>query len=410
MNKKNVLDIDAIRNDFPVLKRQVHGKQLTYLDSAATTLKPQCVLDAISLHDTIRTANIHRGVHLMAEEATAQYEASREKVRKFIGARLTSEIVFTSGTTHGINIIAQSWGRRFIQSGDEILITHMEHHSNIVPWQMLCNEKGAVLKVAPMNREGELVWEEFEKLLSSKTKLVSVVHTSNALGTVNPIEKIVAAAHERGIPVLIDAAQAMAHTAINVAALDCDFMVFSGHKLFGPTGTGVLYGRHDRLESVPPFFGGGDMIRSVTFEKTTYAPLPMRLEAGTPNITGVVGLGAAIDYIMGHGLEKIAQYESELLRYANQALSKVAGLNFVGTAKNKASVISFTMKDIHPHDLGSLLDNEGVAVRTGHHCAQPVMDYYRIPATARASLAIYNTHQDIDALVFALERAKEIFS
>lgn len=399
-----------IIEDFPILGSEVHGKRLAYLDNAATTLKPQSVVDRLAQHYLMETSNIHRGVHHLSEMATRDFEASREKVREFINAKETAEIIFTSGTTESINLITQSFGRSQFKAGDEILITGMEHHSNIVPWQMLCEETGAVLKVVPLNDKGEIIYEEFEKLLTEKTKFLSVVYISNALGTINPVREMIAAAKKFDVPVLIDAAQTVAHTAIDVQELDCDFMAFSGHKMFGPTGVGVLYGKKDRLEALPPWKGGGDMILSVTFEKTIYNKLPARLEAGTPNIAGVIGLGAAIDYINGIGWDFIEQTEENLLQYGTEVLSNIDGLRIIGTADKKAGVISFWMDDVHPHDIGTLLDHEGVAIRTGHHCAQPVMKHFGIPATARASFSIYNTKEDFDQLAAAIVKIKEMFS
>jgi cysteine desulfurase / selenocysteine lyase len=397
------------RSQFPVLKRIVNAKPLVYLDSAATTLKPQCVLDAIADHDSQHTANVHRGVHTLSEEATAAYEGARCKVQSLLNARHVEEIIFTSGTTQSINLVAQSWGRKNLTEGDEILITHMEHHSNIVPWQMLCEERGCVLKVAPISQTGELIWSEFEKLVSSRTKLISFVLFSNALGTVNPLDRIMALAQSRNIPVLVDAAQAVAHVPLDVQAIGCDFLVFSGHKLYAPTGVGVLYGKCELLNAMPPVVGGGDMIRSVTFEKTTYAPLPYKFEAGTPNISGVVGLGAGIDFIKSIGFDVIAAHEVSLLKYGTDRLSALKGVRIIGTAAHKSGVLSFVVEGIHPHDLGTLLDGQGVAIRTGHHCAQPVMDFFKVPATARASLAIYNTEADIDALILSIQKAQELF-
>ena len=399
-----------IIEDFPILGREVHGKRLAYLDNAATTLKPQSVVDRLAQHYLMETSNIHRGVHHLSEMATRDFEASREKVREFINAKETAEIIFTSGTTESINLITQSFGRSQFKAGDEILITGMEHHSNIVPWQMLCEETGAVLKVVPLNDKGEIIYEEFEKLLTEKTKFLSVVYISNALGTINPVREMISAAKKFDVPVLIDSAQTVAHTAIDVQELDCDFMAFSGHKMFGPTGVGVLYGKKDRLEALPPWKGGGDMILSVTFEKTIYNKLPARLEAGTPNIAGVIGLGAAIDYINGIGWDFIEQTEESLLQYGTEVLSNIDGLRIIGTAEKKAGVISFWMDDVHPHDIGTLLDHEGVAIRTGHHCAQPVMKHFGIPATARASFSIYNTKEDFDQLAAAIVKIKEMFS
>jgi cysteine desulfurase/selenocysteine lyase len=402
-------DLEKIRRDFPILQTKVHGKNLIYLDNAATTLKPKPVVDAISQYYLYGAANVHRGLHFLSEQATRQYEDTREKVRAFIGAGETAEVIFTSGTTASINLVAQSFGDAFVKAGDEILISHMEHHSNIVPWQMLCERKGAHLKVAPINDEGEISLPELAKLISDKTRLVAVVGISNSLGTINPIAEIAALAKQRDIPVLVDGAQLLAHRKIDVQALGIDFLAFSAHKLYGPTGVGVLYGRRALLEKMAPIAGGGDMIRSVTFEKTLYAPLPYKFEAGTPNIGGVIGLGAALDYLNAVGIDRIAAHEEELLQYGRQQLQKVPGLTLIGTAKNKASILAFTLDDVHPHDMGSLLDQEGVAIRAGHHCTQPVMARYKVPATARASLAFYNTKDDIDRLVAALLKVKELF-
>jgi len=401
--------LEQVRADFPILERNIHGQELVYLDNAATTLKPKSVSDRVALHYSMETSNIHRGVHLLSELATKDYEGAREKIRSFINAK-EKEIIFTSGTTESINLIVNSYGRTFLKEGDEIIITEMEHHSNIVPWQMLCEQIGCVLKVVRLDEQGAISFKDFEKLLSEKTKFVSVVYISNALGTINPIREIIAASHERDIPVLIDAAQAVAHTKIDVQELDCDFLVFSGHKMFGPTGTGVLYGKKDMLEKLPPWKGGGDMILSVTFEKTIYNELPARLEAGTPNIAGFIGLGAAVDYINELGWDYIEQVEKELLDYGTAKLEEVEGLRVIGTAANKAGVISFWMDDVHPHDIGTMVDHEGIAIRTGHHCAQPVMKSFGIPATARASFSVYNTKQDFDRLAATLIKIKEMFS
>jgi cysteine desulfurase/selenocysteine lyase len=402
-------DIAKVRADFPILRERVHGKPLVYLDNAATTQKPQAVIDTIMRYYSEENANIHRGVHLLSERATKDYEDARARIQRFINAGGPEEVIFTRGTTEGINLVTSTFGRKNVGAGDEIVISAMEHHSNIVPWQMLCEEKGAVLRIIPMNDRGELILEEYEKLLTPKTKLVSVAHVSNALGTVNPIRRMIEMAHAQGIPVLIDGAQAVAHIFVDVRALDADFYTFSGHKLYGPTGVGVLYGKASLLDSMPPYQGGGDMIRSVTFEKTTYNVLPYKFEAGTPNIAGGIGLGAAIDYVESLGIEEIAAYEHGLLEYGTQALSNVSGLTLVGTAAEKASVLSFVMEGVHPHDVGTILDQEGIAIRTGHHCAQPVMQRFGIPATARASLACYNTREEIDALVAGLDRVAAIF-
>jgi cysteine desulfurase / selenocysteine lyase len=404
-----LMDQQQIIADFPILQREIHGKPLAYLDNAATTLKPQVVVDRLAQHYLLEASNIHRGVHKLSEDATKDYESGREKVRAFINANETAEIIFTSGTTESINLVSNTYGKSF-QPGDEILITGMEHHSNIVPWQMLCEQTGAVLKVIPLNDKGEIIYEEFEKLLTKKTKLLSVVYISNALGTINPVKKMIDAAHELDVAVLIDAAQTVAHCALDVQALDCEFMVFSAHKMFGPTGVGVLYGKKDILEELPPWKGGGDMILSVTFEKTIYNELPARLEAGTPNIAGVIGLAAAIDYINQIGWETIEKIEEDLLAYGTEKLSAIDGLKLIGSAENKAGVISFWMDDVHPHDIGTLVDQDGIAIRTGHHCAQPVMKHFGIPATARASFSIYNTREDFDRLAETIIKIKEMFS
>ena len=405
----SVLDVERVREEFPILHRTVRGKPLVYLDSAATTQKPRHVLDALARYYAHGNANIHRGVYLLSEEATAAYNGARAKVQRFINARVSREVIFTRSSTESINLVAQSFGRQNIGPGDEILITHMEHHSNIVPWQLLCEQTHARLRVAPIDDQGELRMDEFERKLTSKTKIVAVVHLSNSLGTINPVSRIVALAHERGIPVLVDGSQAAYHMPVDVQALDCDFYVFTGHKLYGPTGIGVLYGREALLESMPPYMGGGDMIRSVTFEKTTYADLPNKFEAGTPHIAGAVGLGAAVDYVTGVGFDKIARHEKDLLEYGTDALLEIPGLRLIGTASNKASILAFVLKGAHPHDIGSIVDIEGVSIRTGHHCTQPVMDRFGVPATARASVAMYNTRQEIDQLVHALHRVRETF-
>ena len=401
---------ERIREDFPVLKLMVNGKPLVYLDNAATAQKPRVVLNALCKFYETECANVHRGLHWMSEEATRDYEESREKVRQFLGAADVKEIIFVRGTTEAINLVAHSFGRPRVRAGDEILITAMEHHSNIVPWQILCEQTGAQLRVAPINDDGELLLEEFEKLLSSRTRLVAVSHVSNALGTVNPIAQIIEMAHGRKVPVLVDGAQAAPHLPVNVRELDCDFYAFSGHKLFGPTGIGVLYGKAQWLEEMPPYQGGGDMIRSVTFEKTTYNSLPYKFEAGTPHIAGVIGLGAAVDYLSRIGLARAAAYERELLDYATERLRRIPDARIIGTAREKAGVLSFVLEGIHPHDVGTILDQEGIAVRAGHHCAMPVMDRFQVPATARASFAFYNTPQEVDALIAGIEKVKEIFS
>jgi cysteine desulfurase / selenocysteine lyase len=402
-------DPEVIKEDFPILKQTVHGKPLVYLDNAATSQKPIAVIDAMTHYYSMDNSNIHRGVHLLSERATLAYEESRLKVQRFINAAEAREVIFTRGTTEAINLVAGSYGRANVKSGDEVLITAMEHHSNIVPWQILCEEKGARLRVAPINDDGDLVLEEFEKLLNERTKLVSVTHVSNALGTINPIRWIVENAHRHGVPVLIDGAQAAPHTKLDVQELDCDFYAFSGHKIYGPTGIGVLYGTASLLDAMPPYQGGGDMIASVTFEKTTYNTLPYKFEAGTPNIAGTIGLGTAIDYVDQIGIERIARYEQGLLEYGTDALARISGLRLIGTAKARAGVLSFVLEGVHPHDIGTILDREGIAVRTGHHCAMPVMERFGIPATARASLAFYNTKEDIDALVAGIHKVKEVF-
>ncbi len=401
-------DVQAVREDFPILNERVHGKPLVYLDNAATTHKPQMVLDALNHYYEHDNANIHRGVHLLSERATHAYEQARVKVQKFLNAAKSSEIIYVRNATEGINLVAQTYGRRNIGEGDEIIISAMEHHCNIVPWQMLCEEKSALLRVIPMNDAGELILEEYEKLITPRTKFVSIVHMSNALGTINPVRQMIETAHAHGIPVLVDAAQSAYHIPIDVQALDCEFLVFSGHKLYGPTGIGVLYGKEEFLNAMPPWMGGGDMIRSVTFEKTTYNALPYKFEAGTPHIAGGIGLGAAIDYLNELGMDRLAVHEHELLEYGTDALQTVPGLTLIGTAKEKASVFSFILDGVHPHDMGTILDQEGIAVRTGHHCAQPVMQRYSIPATARASLACYNTKEEIDVLVRGLHRVAEV--
>ena len=403
------LDITAVRKDFPILASQVHGKPLVYLDNAATSQKPKCVIDALTRFYQRDNANIHRGVHQLSERSTQSYEAARDKTRRFLNAATTRSIIFVRGATEGINLVARSYGGTNVRAGDEIVISAMEHHSNIVPWQMLCEEKSAVLRVIPINDRGELEFDQFEKLLNHRTRLVAVSHVSNALGTINPVREIVKAAHGWNVPVLIDGAQAVPHMKVDVQDLDCDFYVFSGHKVFGPTGIGVLYGREQLLEAMPPWQGGGDMIRSVSFEKTTYNGLPYKFEAGTPDIAGVIGLGAAIDYLDQIGMDAVAAHENDLLQYGTRALESIAGLRLIGTAREKAGVLSFVLDGVHPHDAGTILDREGVAVRAGHHCAQPVMDRFGVSATTRASLAFYNTREDIDALVTGIQKVKEIF-
>jgi cysteine desulfurase/selenocysteine lyase len=397
------------RDNFPVLNQRVHDKPLVYLDNAATTQKPQMVLDAMNQFYQADNSNIHRGVHELSERSTLHYEQARVKIQKFLNAADWREIIFCRGATEGINLVAYTYGRRHVEAGDEIVISAMEHHSNIVPWQILCEEKKAILRIAPINERGELLLDEFEKLLGPRTKLVSIVHVSNALGTVNPIAEIVSIAHRHGVPVFVDGAQAVAHLKVDVQAIDCDFYALSGHKMFGPTGIGVLYGKAALLDKMPPYQGGGDMIRNVTFAKTTYNELPYKFEAGTPNIAGTIGLGAAVDYLNGIGLDRVAAYEHDLLAYGTEQLERIPGLRIIGTAREKASVLSFVLEGVHPHDVGTILDREGVAVRTGNHCAQPVLEWFGVPATTRASIAFYNTRQDIDALVAGLAKVKEIF-
>ena len=403
-------DVRRIREDFPILRQRIRGKPLVYLDNAATTQKPRAVLDTLMRYYTEDNANINRGVHLLSERATQAHEEARVKVQKFVHAAESREIIFTRNATEGINLVAQAYGRRHVRAGDEVVISEMEHHSNIVPWQLLCEETGARLRVIPVNDAGELVLDEFEKLIGPRTKFVAIVHLSNSLGTINPVRQIVETAHANQIPVLIDGSQAAYHMPVDVQALDCDFYVFTGHKLYGPTGIGVLYGKAGRLDAMPPYQGGGDMISSVTFEKTTYNVLPHKFEAGTPHIAGAIGLGSAIDYVTSVGLDGIMAYEKELLAYGTAALSEVPGLRLIGTAKEKAGVLSFVLDGVHPHDVGTIVDQEGVAIRTGHHCTQPLMRRFGIPATARASLAMYNTREELDALVAALAKVHEMFN
>jgi len=401
-------DVQAVRADFPILNEMIHGRPLVYLDNAATTQKPESVIRAIDDYYRHGNANIHRGVHLLSQRATEAYEATRARVREFLHAADDGEIVFVRGATEAINLVAQCYGRTHIGPGDEILITAMEHHSNIVPWQMLCEQTGASLRVAPIDDRGELRLDEFQRLLGARTKLVAVAHVSNALGTINPLKWISEVAHANQVPVLVDGAQAAPHLPVDVQDLDCDFYAFSGHKVYGPTGIGVLYGKAALLEEMPPYQGGGDMISSVTFEKTIYNKVPYKFEAGTPHIAGVIGLRAAIDYVERRGLDAIGAHERELLRYATAKLEEIPGVRIIGTAREKAGVLSFAMKEIHPHDVGSILDQEGIAVRTGHHCAQPVMDRYGVPATVRASFGLYNTHSEVDALVAGLDKVREV--
>jgi cysteine desulfurase/selenocysteine lyase len=404
------LDLVKIRSDFPILAQKVHGRNLVYLDNAATSQKPRAVIEAIVRYYEQLNANIHRGVHTLSVRATEAHDAARQTVKQFLNAGDRREIIFVRGATEAINLVAQSYGRTHVVAGDEVLITAMEHHSNIVPWQILCEEKGAQLKVAPIDDNGELQLDKFEKLIGPRTKIVAVTHVSNALGTVNPLREMIEMAHRRGVPVLVDGAQAVPHFAVNVQALDCDFYAFSGHKVYGPTGIGVLYGKRALLDAMPPYQGGGDMISSVTFEKTIYNVLPFKFEAGTPDICGAIALGAAIDYIDGIGMDKIAAHEHELLAYATEAVGAIPGVQLIGTASERAGALSFVLDGVHPHDLGTILDREGIAIRTGHHCAQPVMERFGIPATARASFAVYNTKEEVDALVEGIQVAREVFA
>ena len=403
------LDVEKVRQDFPILRQTVHGKPLVYLDNAATSQKPQAVIDAVTRYYLAENSNVHRGVHFLSEQATHAYEGTRARVKAFVNAAADREILFVRGTTEGINLVAQSYGRAFLKAGDEIIISGMEHHSNIVPWQVVCEATGAVLRVIPITDEGELDMEAYAGLLGPRTKLVAIVHVSNALGTINPVKAMIAMAHRHGAVALVDGAQAAPHLAVDVRDLDCDFYAFSGHKLLGPTGIGVLYGKAALLERMPPYQAGGDMISAVTFEKTLYNALPYKFEAGTPHIEGVIGLGAALEYIHGIGLDRVAAYEADLLDYGTQALAAVPGLRLIGTAREKAGVLSFVLDDVHAHDVGTILDHEGVAIRAGHHCAMPVMQRFGVPATCRASLAFYNTAQEIDALVAGLHKVREIF-
>ena len=403
-------DVERIRKDFPILSQEVHGRPLVYLDNAATTQKPQAVIEALETYYAAYNANVHRGVHLLSERATQAYEAARSRIRRFLNAAEDREIVFVRGATEAINLVAQTYGRRMVGPGDEILITALEHHSNIVPWQMLCEEKGAALRVAPIDDAGEVDLDAYERLLGARTRLVAIAHVSNALGTVLPLGRMIEAAHRQGVPVLVDGAQAVAHMPVDVQALGCDFYAFSGHKIYGPTGIGVLYGRAALLERMPPFQGGGDMIKAVTFEKTVYNDLPYKFEAGTPDIAGAIGLGTALEYLDGIGPDRVAAYEHELLAYGTQRLLAIPGVRLIGTARDKASVLSFAVEGIHAHDVGTILDREGIAVRAGHHCAMPVMARFGLAATTRASLALYNTREELDALCAGLGKVREIFS
>lgn len=404
------LDVERIRADFPILHQQVHGRPLVYLDNAASAQKPRAVIDSVARFDSTDYANIHRGVHTLSQRATEAFEASRDRVQQFINAGDRKEIIFTRGTTESINLVAQSYARTVLNLGDEIVISAMEHHSNIVPWQMVCRERGAVLRVIPMTDDGELILDAYEEIIGPRTRLVAIVHISNALGTINPVRRMIELAHRHGIPVLVDGAQAVPHLAVDVQDLDCDFYAFSGHKLYGPSGIGVLYGKAALLDAMPPYQGGGEMISAVTFEKTFYKGLPGKFEAGTPNITGVVGLGAAIDYVNGLGLDVIGAYEHELLAYATAQLRRIPQVRLIGTAREKAGVASFIIEGVHAHDIGTILDREGIAVRAGHHCAQPVMQRLEIPATARASFAFYNTRAEVDALVAGIHKVLEVFA
>ena len=403
-------DVARIREDFPVLRQKIHGKPLVYFDNGATSQKPQSVIDTLARYYSAENSNIHRGVHYLSERATSVYEAARGKVRDFIHAGSDKEIIFVRGTTEAINLVAQSYGRRFLKSGDEIIVSAMEHHSNIVPWQILCEQVGARLRVIPINHDGEIVMDEYRRLLNERTKFVSVTHVSNALGTIVPVKEMVALAHERNIPVLLDGAQAVPHLKVDVQDLGCDFYAFSGHKLFGPTGVGVLFGRQELLERMPPYQGGGDMISLVTFEKTHYNVLPYKFEAGTPHIAGGIGLGSAIDYLNALDWNQVSAHEHDLLTYATEALAEFAPVRLIGTAKEKAGVLSFVIDHIHAHDVGTILDQEGVAVRAGHHCAMPVMQRFGVPATTRASFAFYNTKEEIDVMMRGLHRVLKVFS
>lgn len=405
------LDAYLLKRDFPILSNvTVQGHRLVFLDNAASSQMPQPVIDRLVRYQTHEHANIHRGVHYLSETATKAYEHARTQVREFLNAEHDKEIIFTTGTTEAVNLVMHGYGRKFIGAGDEIILTHMEHHSNIVPWQMLCEEKGAKLRVAPINDRGELIFEEYQKLFNARTKFVAITHVSNALGSVNPVKEMIEVAHRHGVPVLVDGAQAIPHTKVDVRALDCDFYCFSGHKIYGPTGSGALYGKAKWLDVMQPFKGGGDMILSVTFEKTTYNTIPHKFEAGTPPIAAMIGLGAALEYVTQVGIEKIAAHEHALLEYATEKMRSLPGVRIIGEARHKAAVLSFYVGSVHPHDVGTVLNEEGVAVRTGHHCAQPVMQRFKIPATARASFALYNTREDVDALVGAVKKVQALFA
>ncbi len=403
-------DVEKIRKDFPVLAREVNGKPLVYLDNGASSQVPQSVIDRTSKYLSEEHSNIHRGVHYLSQHATTAYEAAREKVKRFINAREAKECIFVRGTTEGVNLVAHSYGRKFIGEGDEILVSQMEHHSNIIPWQMIAEERGAKVVMIPMNDRGELIIDEYENLLNESTKMVAVTHVSNSLGTINPVKEMIATAHKFGVPVCVDAAQSVPHFPVDVQDLDADFFVFSGHKMFGPTGSGVMYGKREWLDQMPPYQTGGGMIRTVSFEKTTFAPIPDKFEAGTPAIAAGIGLGAAIDYINAIDFNAAAAYEHELLEYATERLADIPGVKIIGTAAEKASVLSFTIEGIHPHDIGTILDQQGIAVRAGHHCAQPVMEFFDVPATARASFAFYNTREEVDKLADAVQKVIEVFA
>lgn len=410
VNEMKGWDVEQIRKDFPVLSREVNGKPLVYLDNGASSQVPQSVIDRTSKYLAEEHSNIHRGVHYLSQHATTAYEAAREKVKRFINAAAAKECIFVRGTTEGINLVAYSYGRKFIGEGDEIVLSAMEHHSNIVPWQIVAEERGAKIRVIPMNERGELIIEEYEKLLNERTKIVAVAHVSNSLGTVNPIKEMIATAHKFGVPVLVDAAQSVPHFPVDVQDLDADFFVFSGHKMFAPTASGIVYGKREWLDKMPPYQTGGGMIRTVSFEKTTYAPIPEKFEAGTPGIAAGIGLGAAIDYLNALDFNAAAEYEHSLLEYATARLSDIPEVRIIGTAANKASVLSFTIEGIHPHDIGTILDQQGIAVRAGHHCAQPVMQFFDVPATARASFAFYNTREEVDKLADAIQKVIEVFA
>ncbi len=403
-------DVNKVREDFPVLSQKVNGKPLVYLDNAASSQVSNLVIERGAKYLAEEHSNIHRGVHYLSQHATNAYEAAREKVKRFINAKEAKECIFVRGCTEGVNLVAYSYGRKFIGEGDEIILSQMEHHANIIPWQVLAEEKGAKIRVIPMNERGELIIEEYENMLNERTKIVSIIHVSNALGTINPVKEMIATAHKFGVPFFLDAAQSVPHFPVDVQDLDCDFMTFSGHKMFAPTGSGVLYGKKEFLDKMPPYQTGGSMIRTVTFEKTTYAPIPEKFEAGTPAIAANIGLGAAIDYLNSIDFEAAAKYEHELLNYATEKLSSIEGVRIIGTAKEKASVLSFTIENVHPHDIGTILDQQGIAVRAGHHCAQPVMQFFEVPATARASFAFYNTREEVDKLAEAVQKVIEVFA